>query len=182
MKRSLAAGAMMFVVVAAGVGLSSASGPGVAQPAPAPPRTLDDTYAQMARDVPGFAGLQLAEDGETIQVFFRGTESQPGQALERAVTAFLEANGEPWSGTIELLPARYDFLQLRGWYDRLVVLNLPGLVMTDIDEVNNRLFIGVETAEARDLVEQRLVELDIPREVVAIEIMEPIVPLGRRAG
>lgn len=179
-KRIVSLSLLAVLVLAAGVWLSSAAGPGGAEPGRAPDQTIDDIYAQMALEVPGFAGMRLGPDGETIQVFFKGAsaDAEPSADLRRAVDGFFQAAGDLPPEKIEVLPAQYDFLQLRQWYDRMrdAVWSVPGVVFTDIDEVKNRLDIGVETEEAAELVEKRLRELGIPREAVDIEISEPVVP------
>ncbi|MEX0785115.1 MAG: hypothetical protein WD939_00615 [Dehalococcoidia bacterium] len=176
------------LLLAAGAWLLWGPEPGRAQPAP-PPRaqgqptqqppselTIDDIYAQIANDIPGFAGVRLGLDGETIQVFFAGDGDDVESAALQAVTAVFQARGAPRPTKIEVLPAEYDFAELSMWYRTLTsgVWTVPGIVFTDIDEVRNRLSIGVETQEAWDLLERRLAELGIPREVVHLEISEPI--------
>ena len=71
---------------------------------------------------------------------------------------------------VQVLPAKFGFLELKKWHDQLAmqVLEIPGLVLTDIDDATNRLLIGVESSEARDLVEQEAAALDIPRQAVEI--------------
>lgn len=153
------------------------SGPDAAQSVPVE-QTIDEIYAQMARDNPGFAGLYLDPDGKTLHVLVK-TSASPAEtaAVERAVRSHLARYDGPQPDKIEIDPAKYDFAELKEWYDRMgpVVWAVPGLVFTDIDEVKNGLRIGVETAEARELVEQRLAELGIPNELVEIEISPPVV-------
>ena len=160
------------------IGTSNSLTYNVSGPAPtlpvAVPQTIDDTYAQMARDNPGFAGVYLDPDGKTLHVLVKKSAS-PAEtaAVERAVRAHLAR----YDGPIEIEPAKYDFAELKEWYDRMrsVVGSVPGLVFTDIDEVKNRLSVGVETEEGRQLIEQRLAELGMPKDLVEIEISGPIV-------
>lgn len=46
---------------------------------------------------------------------------------------------------------------------------IPGVVLTDIDDRNNRLTIGVETLNVSDRVQQELSNLGIPLEAVNLE-------------
>lgn len=80
----------------------------------------------------------------------------------------------------KVLPAKYDFSQLREWYKPLgSILSVKGVVFTDIGEGKNRLVIGVEKgdAAARKRVEQALAKLAVPREAVTLEETEPTQPL-----
>lgn len=148
------------------------SGPDPAQRVPVQPTTFE-IYAQIARDNPGFAGLYLDPDAETLHLLVKKSAS-PTEilAVERAVRLHLGRSG--WQlNKIEIDPANHDFAELKEWHDRVssVVSSVPGYVFMDIDEVKNGLRIGVETPEAQELVEQRLAELGIPDELVEIEIV-----------
>lgn len=152
------------------------SGPDPALPVPVH-QTIDEIYAQMARDNPGFAGLYVDQDRETLHILVKtSASSAQTAAVERAVRSHLARSG--WQlDKFTIDPAQYDFAELKAWHERmtLAVLATPGLVFTDIDVVKNRLRIGVETAEGQELLEQRLAHLGIPREAVEIEISPPIV-------
>lgn len=163
------------LAVTVGLWFSSAPGPGAAQPAPVD-QTTDEFFARFARDdAPGFGGMFF--EGETLKVFLKDPDPDRIAALEQALAAFFAGDERFQPGKIQILSAQYDFAQLKEWYDGPFqdVWNVPGVIMTDIDDAKNRLFIGVETAEAWDAVERRLAELGIPREVVDIEITGPIV-------
>ena len=171
--------AVALVVIGAACG-SSAAAP--SSPTRDTSQTVDDIYAQMARDVPGFAGIYLDPAGDTLHILVKDPGPERNAAVERAVRAYLESNGTRAFQKIQVEPAKYDFAQLKEWYDRLMPALLaipggvPGVVMTDIDEVKNRLRIGVENADVQAPVEERVAELGIPREVVDIEITGPVVP------
>ena len=57
-----------MLALAVGLWLSLAPGRGAAERAPAPDQTVDEIYAQMALDNPGFAGVYLDADQETLHV------------------------------------------------------------------------------------------------------------------
>jgi hypothetical protein len=52
-------------------------------------------------------------------------------------------------------------------------LGLPGVTMTDIDDTENRLRIGVQKLEMQNRVEKQLINLGIPLEAVIFEEAEP---------
>jgi hypothetical protein len=74
------------------------------------------------------------------------------------------------------LPAKYSFLQLIRWHNRLgrEILGLSGVTMTDVDDAENRLLVGVENSKARAWVEKEVEALDIPDEAVNIVKTGPI--------
>jgi hypothetical protein len=53
---------------------------------------------------------------------------------------------------------------------------IEGVLLTDNDEGQNRLYIGVQNEEARQAVLTRLVELGVPLEAVTIGFQSPVVP------
>lgn len=99
-------------------------------------------------------------------------------AAEEAIVAFLGSERIP-AGGIQALQGQYSFLQLKDWHDRMTdLLGIPGVTLTDIDEAQNRLKVGLEKLEKQGLVEQELARLGIPREAVSFEETGPIKPLG----
>lgn len=141
-----------------------------------PEQTLDDRFAATAEQVPAFGGLFYDHTGQlTIYVL----ESEPD--VQQAVNAIMASLGHVDKRGLDLeairvLPARYNFAQLKQWHDRLFapVFSVPGVVLTDVDEASNRVRIGVESLEAAADVEEKLAELGIPRQAVLVEQTEPI--------
>jgi hypothetical protein len=134
--------------------------------------TLDDLLAEIAARVPGFGGLFLSSNGILHIHLFDG---RLARAAQGAIETFFGRERLP-SGSIQVLPGQYSFLQLKDWHERMLpeVLGLPGVILTDVDEAENRLRVGVEAQERVGVVEARLAGLGIPREAVLIEETEPI--------
>ena len=167
------------------------------------PVTLDDQFAEVAKSAPDFGGMFYDDRGQ-LNVYTAASEGLSSQSLEiqradvtAAITSVFgkdvllqQARGEaseegiqPQSlskSNIKVLPAKYDFLQLKRWYDGQLgsILGISGLVFTDIDEAQNRLAVGIEEGNtaARKLIEQKLVELGVPREAVIIQETQPVQP------
>jgi hypothetical protein len=142
-------------------------------------QTIDDQFAEVARRVPEFGGMYLEAASDTLILYL--TDTSP--AVVAAAKAELEAvfgTDLPAHSRTAARQAQYGFLQLKEWHDRMNadVLGTPDVVFTDIDEVKNRLAVGVATAEARSAVEQHLARLGIPREAVNIEDAGPVQPLS----
>jgi hypothetical protein len=132
----------------------------------------DDLFAEVAALAPGFGGLFLDKDG-ILNVYLLDP------AAEGAATAAISAVFGPERfplGEVRVLQGKYDFSQLWEWRHALRrdVLGLPGVTSLDIDELKNRLRVGVERAEVEPEVEKQLARLGIPREAVNIEVEPPV--------
>ncbi|MCL4368898.1 MAG: hypothetical protein M1337_07005 [Actinobacteria bacterium] len=135
---------------------------------------LNDLLIEVARRVPAFGGMFIDEEGRLAVYLLDVTQ---GAAAEEAIAAIFGRERIPRGGT-RVLQGRYSFLQLEEWYGRLqAVFEVPGVSFTDIDEANNRLAIGLEEIEKRDMVERKVGELGIPLEAVQIEETGPIRPV-----
>jgi hypothetical protein len=134
---------------------------------------LDDLFSQVASRVPSFGGMFL--DGGTLKVYL----TNPTQK-SAALTAITQVFGPSiLPARTEILQARYGFLQLRVWHDRLGGLfDIAGVVLTDIDEGANRLKIGVDSSASTTLVEASLGRSGVPREAVVVVQMDPFVNLA----
>jgi hypothetical protein len=148
----------------------------VLRAAPAPPdrfRTPDDEWARLAlTTVPGFAGLFL--EGCSIVVNLTDPERQ-----RAAAAAYVEAQfanrpvsgreGCPAGRRVEYRKVRYDFAQLRRWYDRASLLtSLKGSRASDIDEAKNRLEYEYDGPAAKRRAERALATLQVPHEAVVL--------------
>lgn len=135
-------------------------------------RSIDEEFAELAREVPGFGGLFFDEAGRpTIYL----TDPARLAAASRAATARLERDlavegaGVGLAG-VRVLRGRYDFLELHRWRGELTdLLALPGVVRLDTDERRNRLVVGVADAGAHTAVERALAHLGIPGDAVVVE-------------
>jgi hypothetical protein len=141
------------------------------------PRTLDDEFARIAEELPGFGGMYYDEAG-TLNVVMAGDALRMSTA---AVASALQAGatvlGVPAAElqAMSLQQGQYDFLTLRQIHSRLgSVFSISGVVYTDVDEVANRVRIGIEEGVSEAQIEQELQRLGVPREAVIISITEPI--------
>jgi hypothetical protein len=79
------------------------------------------------------------------------------------------------SPDIRLVQGRYTIGQLAEWRSVAVgLLELRGVVLVDLDEVRNRLRIGIESTELRERIEAESQKRGIPRDAVDIEVVRPI--------
>lgn len=133
-----------------------------------------DLWAEVARKAPTFAGVYVDEEKRTVYVLL----TDDGQSLSAALHALqtIVRSSELCEYTPVARPAKHSYLQLKEWDDQLVnVLSLEGTVSSGIDEVANRLEVGVEDLEKQGpLVEAMIAEQGIPREGVSIVQQKPV--------
>jgi hypothetical protein len=131
--------------------------------------TIDDRLADLARRVPAFAGVHA--DERTVYVHL--LDERPVTA-RTAIKGLREIYGADRfaSRTIRTMSARYSFLQLKRWHDRVThrLLSLPGVVLTDIDDGRNSIRVGVEDVTTHTgAVVTALTRYGVPLEAVDIE-------------
>ena len=139
-------------------------------------KTMDELFVEVGARVPGFAGTYVDEAGGKLMIL----ATHPTQALARAAKAALVDVLQDRS-LIGLkpvaLPARYTFAQLKAWHDRVTfdLLSIPGVVFTDIGDVNNRIKVGAtRMAGLRSTIQARMSALGVPAEATILEEAAPI--------
>ena len=151
-----------------------------AAPSPRPEApSLDEWFVLTARQVPGFAGIYYDQQGVRVIRLVDVTKRAAAEAaLAERLAEFPAAAGT------RVLRADYNFLELDEWRSlaRHAVMLVPGITSLDLDEMRNRLVIGIVDLSAQDLVESILAELSIPREAVVIteEHLERLTDLDDR--
>ncbi|MBI1741574.1 hypothetical protein HYR54_00720 [Candidatus Acetothermia bacterium] len=136
-------------------------------------QTIDDLFAEVAKQVPSFGGMFIDSQGNLSVYLLDPTQKVEA---ESAIASVFGRDRIPSDG-IRVLQGEYGFLQLKEWFDRAnALLALPGVTLVDIDESKNRLKIGLEKLDALNRVEQALVRINVPREAVNFEETGPIEP------
>jgi hypothetical protein len=134
----------------------------------------DDILAEATRDVPGFGGMFLDENGN-INLYLQDA-SQKAQAMTAVESVF---DADIFEGAaVKVLKADYAFADLHRWRQdmRPVVLGLSGVITLDIDEKRNRITVGLEEMNEQAAVEAALEKLGVPRDAVILEPASPIIP------
>lgn len=141
-----------------------------------PPRgsflTIDDRWADLARQVPGgFAGV-FYDAGRPVLML---TDPARAAAAKEALAPHLA--GFPVAGA-EVRRARWDFAQLTDWYlylmQRTPLWQGGGIALADKDEVQNRLFYGAVDAAARDRIAATLGALNLPCDLALVGVTGPV--------
>lgn len=143
---------------------------------PGNPRGLDHKFSELAKRVPGFGGMFYDDDG-TLNVYL--VDTTKGDEVRAAIPSVF-ADKPIRADKLKIVPARYSFVQLQRWYDRLQaqqILAVPGVVTTDLDEKRNRLSIGVVDDKAGERVRAELRALgDIPDDAFIVEKVQRVRP------
>jgi len=159
---------------------SNPAAPGLAQPGGG--ETLDDQFAAIAREVPGFGGMFFDQDG-TLQVYMVGQKGPAPDALMASLDNAIAreiGGGESLSRSgMEIIEGQYSFMDLHRWQQQISpeVLALPDAVYTDVADARNRIEIGVtDSPGMKETVEAYLSKLGIPIEAVSIVETKPVFP------
>lgn len=126
--------------------------------------SLDDEFARIAEEVPGFGGM-FYDDAGVANVYL--TDASRAADLRR-----LGADG------FKVLPGQYDYRDLVAWRaDVDELLSLPNVVWTDIDERRNRIAVGIDQeagVKGIQAIESELARTRAPRPAVIVESVPAI--------
>lgn len=136
--------------------------------------TIDDEYARIADEVPGFAGIYF--DGSGVPVVLLKNSQAASEARGRLSELLLRgANGNAAQvaqvagqmASLRVEHARFDFRELYDWYKDMVIsaaFAVSGVVMTDIDERRNRIVVGVRDGASLGRARASMAALGLPRD------------------
>jgi hypothetical protein len=139
---------------------------------------LDAEFAAIATEVAGFGGMFYDEAGDLNVYIARGQlQAAEEHQVKAQLGRSLQSRGHamPPASQVVLVEAEHDFLHLATLNQRMLpVLTVPGVVFTDIDESQNRLRIGIEKDVSPAHIQHALQMLNVPLDMVALEVTEPI--------
>jgi hypothetical protein len=137
-------------------------------------RTIDDVYYEIARVVPGFAGIGFNDRNDGFLIWM-AEEAEVADVragiieVMRDEPSFAYAMEQYETFPMELVTVEYDWVQLYDWYQQFYsVGDVSGLVFSDIDEAQNRLSFGVQGDDPEPLA-RRLRDAGIPDDAFIIE-------------
>lgn len=144
--------------------------------------TYDDMLEAIAKAEPTFAGVYFKNG--VLHVALTDVRRNPG-AVRRAITSVFH-DRRLGSSPMSIDPATYSFGQLANW-GRLFprVSAVVGVVSTDIDEVNNKLSIGVTSDAAGRAAIALLTSLKVPGAAISVhpdEIQTALLTSGTSLG
>jgi hypothetical protein len=130
------------------------------------PRPLDDDFAKIAELVPGFGGIFF--DGKRLSVYLLNPADQ--EIARIALQTVLREN-RPFL----VRQGSYGFQDLARWRETVRgALELPGVLLTDVDEARNRVRIGVVDEDARVRVLQWFLSTSVPPNATIVEVVPPL--------
>src|SRR5258706_8596569 len=114
-------------------------------------RTEERRAAELSRVIPGLAGFFYDTSGNVVVAVKGGGGATVTRARLKPLFPLELARSRRRHPTADIvvLGAQYTFLELRNWRDRLEargVLSSPGVAWLDLDEVANRVAVGLEAA------------------------------------
>jgi hypothetical protein len=131
--------------------------------------TADEQLLAIGREVPGFGGMFVGEDG-ALHVYLR----EPANANDWLDKALASAP--------RIERGDFTFEQLIAWKRALgPAMALPGVVSLDADEARNRVVVGVARGiaeDARARIEAAIAAASAPRAAVIVEETAPVVPIA----
>ncbi|MEJ7759572.1 MAG: hypothetical protein WKF55_08255 [Gemmatimonadaceae bacterium] len=116
-------------------------------------RTSDDEFEYLETRIPGFGGYYLNAAGQLEGYLTDPAKASSAKRIlieELAGRTFRTRFGRADVSLLSFKPARYSFSQLRKWRQAVNSLasSIPGLASTDVDQVQNRVRVGVADAAA----------------------------------
>lgn len=140
--------------------------------------TLDQRFEQLARVVPGFAGVGFDENHVlVVHLTAIGSALQAAAPVEALLKSLGRDDAAALVSSMTVQPATYDFLQLAQW--RRAILRYPdvrGITKSDVDERNNK--INLAGSDAGTVAELTAIarELKIPDSAITINVEPPVIP------
>lgn len=136
-------------------------------------RTPDDEFARASRaEAPGFAGFYLREDGTpVIRLVDQARRGEVQRYLAQELAAARRGRHADAPQQPVFVPADHDFAQLKEWAEQLTPLmeSRGDVYLVDVDEVGNRVLLGVADATATGAVRAEAARLGIPASAVATQ-------------
>lgn len=128
----------------------------------------DGRWARIARRVPGgWGGGMFLDQG--VPTMYLVDLSKRSEAIAALNTD--GSDGYPGGANPRFRKGRWSYDQLYDWYRYLNLrLSIPEISGTDIDEAKNRLAYGVASEAGIRAFEARLVELQVPCFLVAVQL------------
>jgi hypothetical protein len=137
--------------------------------------TLDEEFARMARENPGFGGLFYDKAGVLTAYMKDAADGRRMAGVKLAADAYLRRRGHS-PAALQVRPAQYDFQELKRWHDLLspVVFTHAEVITLDIKEDRNQVVVGALKDGVRGPILRKAAALGVPRGAVAVEKVAPV--------
>jgi hypothetical protein len=145
----------------------------------------EEEFARLADEIPGFAGTYFDQEGNLVVALTDAKQADRARVVLEPTLSILTARvSHPrrrggLRPQLRIRQVQYDFQKLREWRDRLTpnIMALKGVQLLDLDEVTNRVWVGIVDASARGEVMRQAANLAIPAGALTVEMTQPICPM-----
>jgi hypothetical protein len=133
----------------------------------------EEGTARFSRELPGgYAGVWLV-DGAPV---FAMVDPSHAEVVRAALNDRLGGSGLSLSPESPVVQVRWSFAQLWEWnaYLESVIVAPEAFVSVDLDELRNRIVVGLTSHAAREELAPRLYARDVPCQLILLELTEGV--------
>lgn len=99
---------------------------------------------------------------------------QRAEAARMIESRIMDSDAQASDDIVRYVVVQYNFGQLKDWADQLIpIFESKNVVLIDVDEVHNRVYVGVVDEEAREETLAYALELGVPHDAIEVEVIEP---------
>jgi hypothetical protein len=135
-------------------------------------------FVQLSEQIPGFAGYWYEGNERVVALTDLSLQEEALQVIDTEVPRDEAGHREEvqGGGGTRFVQAEYDYRTLRAWRDGAVdaAFEQDDATFLDLDEVRNRITVGLIEEGAQEAVAARLAEAGIPLEAVNFEVSGPV--------
>mgnify|MGYP006146175807 FL=1 len=135
-------------------------------------------FVQLSEQIPGFAGYWYEGNERVVALTELSEEENARAVIDKVVGAAEPADRKEVTGDggTRFVQAEYDYKTLRAWRDGAVdaAFEQDDATFLDLDEVRNRITVGLLSEDARGSVSERLAKNGVPLEAVNFEVTGPV--------
>ncbi len=137
------------------------------------PRTFDDEMESINSRAPGFAGVLLDSTGRLVVLYAIGTDPD---LSANAVSDWFASLGETQPAPGVRRAVKHSFMELRSVVRMLHPHSLKGVNAVDVNELENRVVLGVNTASDSEGIITQMVQAGIGNDLVAVRVTRHVHP------
>lgn len=140
------------------------------QVAPRSRSILEERFAEVAVDVPQFAGFTLRNGVVRVYV----TEPEKGAMAWKALLPGFQDDPDLKGAPVEYIRVSFSYEQLQEWRDRLVSLAMEDhdIVLVGIDYDENKVLVGMTDARVFARIRSARITRGIPANAIHAKVME----------
>ena len=135
-------------------------------------------FVQLSEQIPGFAGYWYEGNERVVALTDLSQQESARVVMDKVAPRPEAANRKEVQGDggTRFVQAKYDYKMLRAWRDAAVnaAFEQDDATFLDLDEVRNRITVGVLSEDAKGPVSQRLARTGVPADAVNFEVSGPV--------